>query len=296
MRSSITSKDRSCYRLGDVRLFTVIAVVLLLSLPKPVTAQRISILDPNVSDLSAKYSEAISDSLRSNFKINDPSMDLAAFGSLNIETPFNLTTIKSLEIGRVLGCDYFVLIKTGTQRRVSPELKDYFEAFAAIYLVSSRTGELVFWNLKSFPAESEPAAKRLLLSGASEPINTLSEKLRTIFRSELTKASKEKIGEMPADGSSQSAGFRPPMPYKRVKPEYTSIAYLYDIQATVEIEADIAANGSIIETRVVRWAGYGLDESVTEAVRKMSWRPAEINGKSLPMRVLLRYNFAKLDK
>lgn len=295
LRSSITNKTRSYFGRRINLVSAAVAVVLLFSLVTPVSAQRISVLVPNPSNLSAKYSESITDSLRANFKVNDPSMDLTAFSSLNIENPFNLTTVKSMEIGRVLGCDYFVLIKTGTQRRVSAELKDYFEAFAAIYLVSSRTGELVFWNLKSFPAENESVAESLLLSANGEPVNAISEKIRAAIRHELSRVTKGPPGEMPVDGSPESVGFRPPMPYKRLKPEYTSIANLYGVQATVEIEADIAGDGNIIETRIVRWAGYGLDESVTDAVRKMSWRPSERNGKSLPMRVLLRYNFVKVE-
>ena len=39
-----------------------------------------------------------------------------------------------------------------------------------------------------------------------------------------------------------------------------------------------------------------LDESVDKTVRAMNWRPAERNGKSLPMRFLVRYNFKKIDK
>jgi hypothetical protein len=35
---------------------------------------------------------------------------------------------------------------------------------------------------------------------------------------------------------------------------------------------------------------------VTDAVRAMNWRPAMRGGKPLPMRVLLRYNFTKVEK
>jgi outer membrane biosynthesis protein TonB len=71
---------------------------------------------------------------------------------------------------------------------------------------------------------------------------------------------------------------------------------LYDTKATVDLEADVDLDGKIIGTRIVRWAGFGLDESVEAAVRSMNWRPAMRNGKPLPMRILLRYNFTKLDK
>ena len=71
---------------------------------------------------------------------------------------------------------------------------------------------------------------------------------------------------------------------------------MYGVSGTVDIEADIDETGKISRTSIVRWAGYGLDESVERAVRTMNWRPAMRSGKPLPMRVLLRYNFTKIEK
>jgi hypothetical protein len=103
--------------------------------------------------------------------------------------------------------------------------------------------------------------------------------------------------EEPPDPASASVrNFRAPIPYRRIKPEYTVEAALYDIVATVDIVVDTDAAGKILRTEIVRWAGYGLDESVDKAVRSMNWRPAERNGRSIAMRFLLRYNFRKLEK
>ena len=82
---------------------------------------------------------------------------------------------------------------------------------------------------------------------------------------------------------------------ERISPEYTAIADFYNVEATVDISVDIDSDGKILHTEIVRWAGYALDESVTEAVRKMNWRPAERKGKFLPMRILLRYNFKDIE-
>ncbi len=54
-------------------------------------------------------------------------------------------------------------------------------------------------------------------------------------------------------------------------------------------------NGKILKVETARWAGFGLDEAVAENVRQMNWRPATRNGKALPIRVLLRYNFKKIE-
>jgi hypothetical protein len=47
---------------------------------------------------------------------------------------------------------------------------------------------------------------------------------------------------------------------------------------------------------ITRWAGYGLDESVIKTINEMQWRAASREGKALPIRVLLRYNFKKIEK
>jgi outer membrane biosynthesis protein TonB len=48
--------------------------------------------------------------------------------------------------------------------------------------------------------------------------------------------------------------------------------------------------------RVVRWAGFGLDEEVVSTVRRMHFRPAAREGGPVAVRVLLRYNFRKPPK
>ena len=104
------------------------------------------------------------------------------------------------------------------------------------------------------------------------------------------------IEEMPADDSPAAKNFRSPLPYRRLSPQYTTTAYLYSVAATVDIEVDFDETGKILRTEIVRWAGFGLDEAVTETVRKMNWRPATRAGKPLPIRVLLRYNFKKIEE
>ena len=103
------------------------------------------------------------------------------------------------------------------------------------------------------------------------------------------------IEQPPDDGSPAAKNFKAPIPYRRIKPEYTADAFLYNIRATVDIVVDLDKTGAVLKTEVARWAGYGLEESVEKAVRSMKWRPAERHGKMLPMRFLLRYNFKKIE-
>ena len=106
---------------------------------------------------------------------------------------------------------------------------------------------------------------------------------------------KQQLEELPAENSPEAKNFRPPLPYRRIKPPYTRTAYQYSIAATVDVEVDVDETGGIARTEIVRWAGFGLDEAVEKTIRQMNWKPADRNGKPLPMRVLLRYNFKKVE-
>ena len=137
--------------------------------------------------------------------------------------------------------------------------------------------------------------KRNYLIPAAKSADQISAKIIENEKAEIKPAEKNLIEEVPNENTPETKNFRPPLPYRRISPEYTAIADFYNVEATVDISVDIDGDGKILETEIVRWAGYGLDESVTEAVRKMNWRPAERKGKFLPMRILLRYNFKDIE-
>jgi len=86
---------------------------------------------------------------------------------------------------------------------------------------------------------------------------------------------------------------RAPRPYRRLKPPYPESAAHAEIEATVDVLVDIDARGEVGRVEVVRWAGYGLDQSVVETARQLHFFPAQRDGAAIPIRVLLRYNFRK---
>ena len=260
-----------------------------------VKSQKLAILTPEKEGQNAQFVSELENSLGKKFPVLDNDLSEAAYRSVNPETPFNMPAETARNIGAVIGCDYFILIRSGNQRRASLA-KSYFEAFAAIFVVSSRTGRLIFWRLQTFEASTPAKADVLLVDSAAGLSAEISSRLKTITAQELAEKPGKKLEEMPADGTPEAKNFRPPMPYKRIKPEYTTTAYLYSVAATVDILLDVDEKGNILNLEIARWAGYGLDEAVTDAVRKMNWRAGERNGKSLPIRVLLRYNFKKIEK
>ena len=259
-------------------------------------AQRVALLVPDKFDRDLAYAELLVSGLSRSTRVLDPSQSLSAFRSSDIKTPYNMTAAESRAAASVMGCEYFVIIRTGGLRRESFSKSAYYEAFSVIYLVSGRTGLLAGWWLQSFEAENQAKADRQLTASIDTVATEISDRMKTTTATESHLVPQINIEEVPDEKSPAAAGLKPPIPYRRLKPEYTSTAALYDTKATVDLEADVGLDGKIIATRIVRWAGFGLDESVEAAVRSMNWRPAMRNGKPLPMRILLRYNFTKLDK
>lgn len=260
-----------------------------------VAAQRIAVIEPERQSQIEGLADSVRTELQAKFRVLDPSLAETAFRSIEFENYFNLTTDEARRIGTVVGCDAFVLLRSAVQRRESLDRPAYFEAYAVVHVVSSRTGRLVDWFLERVEGDSGSAAASNLHTKA----NAISERIGTgilTIKTADAQTREARFQDVPLENSPQSKDLKTPVAYKRIRPEYTRDAYLYGIKATIDIEVDIDADGQIKRTSIERWAGFGLDESVEKAVRSMNWRPAMRGGKPLPMRVLLRYNFTKIEK
>ena len=282
----------NCCRIKPI----VYILSILLSSVVTLAAQRVAILTPDNAVASQSFAQKLEESLDGKGKMIDDSLSESAFESAKPEAPFNLSKEDSMRIGAVIGCDYFILLRSATLRRSSFKRPEYYEANAVIYVVSSRTGRLVFWKLQKFEANKIKEADKLLTKSIYPLAAEISIKLNTTTKAEVSEPTPTSIEEVPNVNSPEEKNFREPIPFRRIKPEYTVVAGFYDIAAIIDIVIDLDAAGMITRTEIVRWAGYGLEESVEKTVRQMNWRPAERNGKSLPMQFLVRYNFKKVDK
>jgi hypothetical protein len=246
-----------------------------------VSAQKVALITPEKTANTEKLLLPLAEKLNA----LDSDLVLNALRATTYENIFNLSTEEAKRIGKAIGCEFFILLKSDTFRRSSFQKGDYFENFAVIYLVNSKTGHLIFWKIYSFEDVSNEKSEAKLFAET--------DKIADEIRQHLKPENQEKpsITEFSEDDKS----VRSPLPFKRLKPTYTKLADLYAIKATIDIEVDLNEKGEVTRTEILRWAGFGLDESVTENVKKMNWRPAEKDGKTLPIRVLLRYNFKKVD-
>lgn len=267
---------------------TAQALLAVLFLVHSVSASTFAVIDPESSEVSAKVAAALETALSDKIDLLDRGLSDAAFRSFRLETPFNLDTATARSLGSAIGCRFYILVRADVQRRSRFGREEYYEAHAAYFLVNSVTGLLEDWQFSVYEeAAPREAEERLLGSVEATAIRLLSS-------SDSAAKKLEPRGADPREGSNDES-IKPPMPYDRVKPEYTPTADLYGIEATVDAEVRIDADGTVLEVKIVRWAGYGLDESVISAIRTMKWRPAERNGGFLPMSVLLRYNFRDIE-
>ena len=260
-----------------------------------VAGQTVAILTPDKTPASQEFAALLGEKMSRGVKLLDASLAESAYLSVSPPAPFNLTTDEGKRIGTAIGCDLFILLKSSTQRRSAYQRAEYYESYAAIYAVSSRTGRLIAWKLQTFEADKADKAARSLSGSAGALAAELIQAMRTAIKTEITESEPPSMEEPPDESSPLARATRAPIPYRRIKPEYTTQASLFNVAATVDLFVYLDEKGVIVRTESVRWAGFGLDESVERNVRSMNWRPAERNGKPMAMKFLVRYNFKKIE-
>ena len=134
-------------------------------------------------------------------------------------------------------------------------------------------------------------AETKLAESTGDLTNEISAKIKSAEIKEINETANAKANDLPDEIHRMRKIFARLCLTKESNRNIQKLADFYKIAATVDVLVDISKKGEILNTEIVRWAGYGLDESVEKTVREMNWRAADRNGKSLVMRVLLRYNF-----
>lgn len=250
-------------------------------------------ITPEPSGTADIMAARLADGFDKHLTVVDRDLSRSAFEAVGPEKPFNMSSEEARVVGRTIGSEAFVLLRADTVRRSSFERPEYYESFAAIFVVSSRTGRLALWKLQRTEAIDAASARDSLERTITPLAAEIAERSKAVLRNELSETEPPGFDEPPADGTPAAKGFRPPVPYRRIKPEYTPTASLYDVTATVDLSIYLNEKGEIVRTEFERWAGFGLDESVERNVRSMNWRPAERSGKPFAMKFLVRYNFKK---
>ncbi len=224
----------------------------------------------------------------------------AAVGA-GFDGSLNLSVEAARDIGAAIGADVYFIGDAQTVQRSPSTGVAYFESFASIFLVSARTGQLIFWERpierRNTPAESEKALLQTLTSTDTR------DRYQVAIRRALEAESVERTVAVESPppvilGMSDNIidspkDTREPRPFRRIKPPYPQSAAIAEVEAVVDVLLEVDARGEVGRVQIARWAGYGLDQSVIDTVKQMHFFPAMQNDKPVPMRVLLRYNFRK---
>jgi TonB family protein len=265
---------------------------------------RVAVLDlgatPTGERAAGKVREALTAdklAVEAGLVVIDRNLATAAALGNGFQGSLNLTTEEARDLGAAIGCDFFIIGNADTVRRSPSSGGDYFESYAAIFIVSARTGKLISWQGPVGRRDTGEEAEKALLQSLEA-----SQYRVTILRAFEDEAAARAAAvdsppatiEVMSDDDNGKGDTRAPRPYRRVKPPYPEAAAQAEVEATVDVSVDIDAHGEISRYEVARWAGYGLDQSVIDTVKQMHFFPAMRDGVAIPMRVLLRYNFRRI--
>ena len=284
----------------------VFTVALLAFLAATCNAQQpiVAVLDLGTTPIANKAAETLRGKFRSSGEVRIADVDLsrAAAKGIGYAGSLNLSVNEARDLGAALATEFYVIGDAQTLRRSSFQSPIYYESYCSIFLVSTRSGRLLLWDRPSFEDKDAATAEAQLLQRLSSEdlgqrlISTVRKTFAAerIERATINTAAEAVIEEAPDDEkTAEVQGIRLPRPYQRRRPDYPETAARAEAEATVDVVVDVGSDGEVGEIQVVRWAGFGLDETTVATVRKLHFFPAMKNGTAVPMRVMLRYNFRK---
>ena len=258
---------------------------------------RLAVID-FVGDDGGELSAVLRQSVKAEFELLDGDLVRAAMRGADYSGSLNLSRDEARGLGQSLGCDFFVLGKTLSTRRVAGASGEevYFETLAGLFFVEARTGKLTLFSFESAKSVNEQQSKERLKEIVKNAWPRYAEAMLAARR--LNAAAIENLQPLPPavevmTDDLAATGVEQPFFFQRLKPDYTEQADLAVVTATVELEAVFGEDGRVGEVEVVKWAGFGLDESAVATVKKLRFKPAERSGKKLTLRGLVRYNFRR---
>lgn len=284
--------------------FYLVALLLLLPVNSHAQTGKVSVLEFGSQPIAQQATEILRTRLRASgaVAVADADLSRSAAKGIGYSGSLNLTVSEARDLGAALATEFYIIGDAQTLRRSSFEKPVYFESYCSIFLVSTHTGNLLFWDRPSFENNEATRAEAALsqhLRGDAFTNRLIAvirkaQEAERIQRTVLITPVDAVIDEAPEDDKAAATqGIRLPRPYRRLRPDYPDTAARAEAEATVDVAVDIGADGEVGEIQIVRWAGFGLDESTVATVRQLHFFPAMKNSAPIPMRVLLRYNFRK---
>ena len=152
-----------------------LTLVLLLFSNAPTLAQNpndkktISILDLGKSSFAASAGDTIRGQFRSSreFLLADQDLSRAAALGIGYTGSLNMSLTEARDLGVALATNFYILGDAQTLRRSSSDTPVYYESYCKLFVVSSRTGRLIYWVHEREKSDSAETAERRLLKTLS---------------------------------------------------------------------------------------------------------------------------------
>ena len=127
-------------------------------------AHRIAVIGFGESETARRVAQKIEllfmdTDRRLEFLVVDSDQTKAAANGAGYDGSLNLTLADARNVGAAIGSDFYFTGIAQTLRRSPSDAPIYFESYASVFLVSARTGKLVFWERQEF---RRPCLSRLI--------------------------------------------------------------------------------------------------------------------------------------
>ncbi len=223
--------------------------------------------------------------------LRDPAIVQSAIRGFGYDGSLNLTVEQAHRLGAAIGCDYYILGRGRIDAVSVASDERIYRAWVALFFVNARNGELALFTFAVEERTHQHEAARALMVTLGQK---MSRALRQIAHRPLAvrrpHAEPARVIDID-DPDALPPHVTPPRILLSPKPAYTRWAHIADVTATVELRVTFLPDGRLGPIDVVRWAGFGLDESARQAARRIRFRPATLDGRPVAARAIVRYEF-----
>jgi TonB family protein len=225
--------------------------------------------------------------------VNEQQLMLATKGA-GYNGNLNLKIEDARALGLSIGCDFYLIGTAKVQRRLLSEREFYFDVMIAAYVVETQSGRLIKFLFEQARTEKERIAGERL----KELTKTIWRQTSDALKSSAILTEVNQIADVYDLDSTEAAKLqiKPPQFFRRLRPIYTATADFMGIAATVELKVIFQSNGQIGNVEVIRWAGFGLEDSALATVKQLRFEPAKLQNKPVNVSAVVQYNFRQEEK
>jgi TonB family protein len=281
-----------------IAVFLTGAILIEQGQPPPAARIRVAVVETSWDQM--EFSQTAIQSLRTSLSrieritVVEPDLVQSAVRGFGYDGSLNLMVSEARDLGAAIGCDFYILGRGRISPRSLNAEQVVHRAWLALFFVDARSGELARFEFMEKEHRDAGAASHSLFSELESKLSLDLDQVRRRngqIEQSPPGASPDVIEINDPTAPAQAGSVEPPRILSSLKPSYTRTAHMADVFATVELKVTFFPDGSIGPIDVVRWAGFGLDESAIEAARRLRFRPARRHNQPIAARALVQYKF-----